>query len=200
LTNQLHAGQNSPFGRAKVLDDTVADAYPKPQMWPIAGAFQPRGQKALETGLPVGVGMHGCLAKELRSDDQSPSAADREFAACTRAKEQLIAVGTTRQNQAFGGPKLHTELTRIRKAPDIASGEQSEHPTIPAVRYVIGTSAGWDEELRSCAQAERTPRLSQKAHVEADGGIGKRIRVRGDIYRRTIPLVPVTSRGTGKLR
>src|ERR1700677_67306 len=98
--------------------------------------------------------MHSRLAKELGPDDQSPSRADREFAACARAKDQLIAVGTTGQKQTLGRPDLHTELARIRKAADIARGEDPEHPTIPAVRHVIGASAGRDEELCTRAQAE----------------------------------------------
>jgi len=39
LTEKFHTDQNSPFGCAKLLDDTVADSQPEPQMRSIARPF-----------------------------------------------------------------------------------------------------------------------------------------------------------------
>ena len=39
LTEKFRTGENSPFGRAEMFDDTVADAYPEPQMRSITGSF-----------------------------------------------------------------------------------------------------------------------------------------------------------------
>ena len=37
LTDEFHTDEDSPFGRAEMFDDTVADAYLEAQMRAIAG-------------------------------------------------------------------------------------------------------------------------------------------------------------------
>ena len=63
MTYKFHTGQNSPFGCTEVLDNSVADSDLDSQMPPVADWFHPSGQKALKTGLAVGIGMNHSFAK-----------------------------------------------------------------------------------------------------------------------------------------
>jgi hypothetical protein len=147
LTEEFHADHDSPVGRSEVCDDTMANTHPEPEVSLIAGPLQSRGQQALKTSLSAKGGMNGSFAEELRPDDQSPAAPNREPATAADTKEQLIPIGTAGQKQTFRRPDVDTELTRIRIAADVTGWKKPEHPAISAVCHIVGASAGWDDEL-----------------------------------------------------